>query len=69
MTGRTTTIKTHGKRDPEKHENPKAEQPAELDQDLDRDLGDSFPASDTPAMTQPGHLKAGGPERKQPRKR
>ena len=48
MTGRTT-IKTHGTREPEKREKPKAKQPTQLDHDLDRDLGDSFPASDPPA--------------------
>ncbi len=31
---------------------------------LDRALGDSFPASDPPSITQPGCLKPGGPERK-----
>jgi hypothetical protein len=31
---------------------------------LDGALGDSFPASDPPSITQPGRLKPGGPERK-----
>ena len=30
---------------------------------LDDELEDSFPASDPPSITQPGHLKPGGPER------
>jgi hypothetical protein len=35
----------------------------ELDTELDRELEDSFPASDPPSMTQPAP-KSGGPERK-----
>jgi hypothetical protein len=35
----------------------------ELDTELDRELEDSFPASDPPSMTQPAP-KPGGPERK-----
>ena len=35
----------------------------ELDTELDRELEDSFPASDPPSMTQPAP-KRGGPERK-----
>jgi hypothetical protein len=35
----------------------------ELDTELDRELEDSFPASDPPSMTQPAP-RPGGPERK-----
>ena len=35
----------------------------ERDNELDRELEDSFPASDPPSMTQPAP-KPGGPERK-----
>jgi hypothetical protein len=41
----------------------------QLDRELDRELGDSFPASDPPSLTQPGGLKPGGPERKDSRRR
>ncbi len=33
------------------------------DKQLDRELADSFPASDPPSVTQPG-VKSGAPERK-----
>jgi hypothetical protein len=36
---------------------------------LDGALGDSFPASDPPSITQPGRLKPGGPERNQSSRR
>ena len=36
---------------------------------LDLALGDSFPASDPPSITQPGCLKPGGPERSHARRR
>jgi hypothetical protein len=60
--------KTRTGKKPETHESPKRESPAteeqkQLDRELDRELADSFPASDPPSVTQPT-VKSGAPERK-----
>ncbi|MGH6847400.1 MAG: hypothetical protein ACREC0_08160 [Methylocella sp.] len=61
MTANAMT-KTHKK--PGTHESPKQESPGkDREKRLDRELADSFPASDPPSVTQPG-LTPGGPERK-----
>jgi hypothetical protein len=39
-----------------------------LDRELDRELGDSFPASDPPSVTQPS-VKSGAPGRKPSRRK
>jgi len=64
MTAKAKT-KTHKK--PGTHERPKREsQGKDREKRLDRELADSFPASDPPSVTRPG-LIPGGPERKIPR--
>ncbi|PZR91523.1 MAG: hypothetical protein DLM68_03235 [Hyphomicrobiales bacterium] len=48
-----------------KRESPGNDRKKRLDRELDRELADSFPASDPPSVTQPGIIP-GGPERKIP---
>ena len=53
------------------HENPRHEsqitpEKKQIDNKLDRELADSFPASDPPSLTQPA-FKPGGPERNRSR--
>ncbi|MGH6811825.1 MAG: hypothetical protein ACREDM_05580 [Methylocella sp.] len=61
MTAKAKT-KTHKK--PGTHESPKRESPGkDREKRLDRELADSFPASDPASVTHPG-LIPGGPERK-----
>jgi hypothetical protein len=46
-----------------KQENLGKDKQTPLDRELDRELADSFPASDPPSITQP-NVKSGAPERK-----
>jgi hypothetical protein len=55
-------LKNRGRESPSKIEK------KQLDDDLDRELADSFPASDPPSVTQPAP-KPGGPERDHSAKR
>ena len=62
---KTKTYKKPGTRESPKRESTGTDQEKRLDRELDRELADSFPASDPPSVTQPG-LIPGGPERKIP---
>jgi hypothetical protein len=71
MTARTITMPHEGPKDKD-HEHEKQESLAEtekkdLDRELDRELADSFPASDPPSVTQPA--PKWGPEQKHPTRR
>jgi hypothetical protein len=46
-----------------RQENSDKDKQTPLDRELDRELADSFPASDPPSVTQP-RVKSGTPERK-----
>ncbi|MGH6851845.1 MAG: hypothetical protein ACREDJ_01345 [Methylocella sp.] len=62
----TAKAKTKARKKPGTDERPKRESPGEdREKRLDRELADSFPASDPPSLTQSG-LIPGGPERKIP---
>ena len=63
MTAKAKT-KTKTKTDKKpKQENLGKDKQTPLDRELDRELADSFPASDPPSATQPS-IKSGAPERK-----
>ena len=58
------TVKAKAKTDKKpKQENSDKDKQTPLDRELDRELADSFPASDPPSVTQP-RVKSGAPERK-----
>ncbi len=62
----TANAKTKTHKKPGTDESPKRKSPGkDQEKRLDRELDDSFPASDPPSMTQPG-LIPGAPQRKIP---
>lgn len=65
MTAKTATHENpkHKGHESQTRESLTKHQKEELDDELDRELADSFPASDPPSMTQPAP-KPGSPERK-----
>ena len=60
----TAKAKTKTDKKPKQENSGKDKQTA-LDRELDRELADSFPASDPPSVTQPS-VKSGAPARKHP---